>query len=176
MPILRGKRLNLDESNLLNYNKVKLKNPHLVIALVFKGIPSLFGLPGLWVGCTRVSAWTEAMEIKKAVARTHSSLQKLQIIVWIRKSHVPGIVYDVKINIWKITDEIQNVQNRQTCVEVSKQLKFLKNLKVLTAYKHLMSGTKLTMVTKIICYKQHSKYSLKCQAFTELHNLLSLYM
>lgn len=39
------------------------------------------------------------MVIKKAVARTHSSLQKLQIIVWIRKSHVPGIVYDVKINI-----------------------------------------------------------------------------
>lgn len=89
----RCKLLNIIQ--LLNYNKVKLKKPHLVIALEFKGIPSLFGLPGLWVGLTRVSAWTEAMEIK-AVARTHSSLQKLQIIVSIRKSHVPGIVYDVK--------------------------------------------------------------------------------
>lgn len=39
------------------------------------------------------------MEIKKAVTRTHSSLQKLQIIVSFRKSHVPGIVYDFKINI-----------------------------------------------------------------------------
>lgn len=116
--------MNLDESNLLNYNKVKLKNPHLVIALVFKGIPSLFGLPGLWVGCTRVSAWTEAMEIKKAVARTHSSLQKLQIIVWIRKSHVPGIVYDIKINIWKITDEIQNVQTGKRALKWANNLNF----------------------------------------------------
>lgn len=103
----------------LSYKKVKLKNPHLVIALAFKGIPSLFGLPGLCVALTRVSAWTEAMVIKKAVTRTHSSLQKLsdflQIIVSIRKSHVPGIVYDVKI-FERLTDEILKcAKQRRIC-------------------------------------------------------------
>lgn len=48
LPQPQDNRLNLNENNVcLNYKKVKLKNPHLVIALAVKGIPSLFGLPGL---------------------------------------------------------------------------------------------------------------------------------